>query len=155
MSAVQPLDCSLKDTCGRYSLGSTLPQPILVKRCVFRTPDFSASSKARSETKPKLTATILLALRIASERPQTRQPNLPVSCDRLSLFSPRKEKDNPNLFKMTHESVFYSRPRNYGKGSRQCRVCAHKAGLIRKYGLLVCRQCFREKSQDIGFVKYR
>ncbi|PGH36585.1 40S ribosomal protein S29 [[Emmonsia] crescens] len=54
---------------------------------------------------------------------------------------------------MTHESVYYSRPRTYGKGSRQCRVCAHKAGLIRKYGLLVCRQCFREKASDIGFVK--
>ena len=33
------------------------------------------------------------------------------------------------------------------------RVCAHKAGLIRKYGLNVCRQCFREKSTDIGFIK--
>lgn len=33
------------------------------------------------------------------------------------------------------------------------RVCAHKAGLIRKYGLNICRQCFREKSTDIGFVK--
>ncbi len=42
---------------------------------------------------------------------------------------------------------------SYGKGSRQCRVCAHKAGLIRKYGLNVCRQCFREKSTDIGFIK--
>ena len=35
------------------------------------------------------------------------------------------------------------------------RVCAHKAGLIRKYGLMVCRQCFREKSTDIGFIKVR
>ena len=33
------------------------------------------------------------------------------------------------------------------------RVCTHRAGLIRKYGLNICRQCFREKSQDIGFVK--
>ena len=33
------------------------------------------------------------------------------------------------------------------------RVCTHKAGLIRKYGLNICRQCFREKSSDIGFVK--
>ncbi|OAP62787.1 40S ribosomal protein S29 [Fonsecaea erecta] len=54
---------------------------------------------------------------------------------------------------MSHESVWYSRPRNFGKGSRACRVCTHKAGLIRKYGLNICRQCFREKSQDIGFIK--
>ncbi|KAJ5733867.1 hypothetical protein N7493_002653 [Penicillium malachiteum] len=57
--------------------------------------------------------------------------------------------------KMTHESVWYSRPRKYGKGSRECRVCAHRAGLIRKYGMNICRQCFREKSTDIGFNKYR
>ncbi|KAJ5296088.1 hypothetical protein PENANT_c021G06101 [Penicillium antarcticum] len=67
---------------------------------------------------------------------------------------------------MTHESVWYSRPRKYGKGSRECRVCSHRAGLIRKYGVWkpslaftlnmnICRQCFREKSTDIGFNKYR
>ncbi|KAL1975805.1 hypothetical protein VTN31DRAFT_4197 [Thermomyces dupontii] len=56
---------------------------------------------------------------------------------------------------MSHDSVWYSRPRKFGKGSRQCRVCTHRAGLIRKYGLLVCRQCFREKANDIGFYKYR
>ncbi|KAI2631789.1 ribosomal protein S14 [Xylaria nigripes] len=56
---------------------------------------------------------------------------------------------------MSHESVWYSRPRNFGKGARQCRVCTHKAGLIRKYGLNLCRQCFREKASDVGFVKYR
>ncbi|KAL8817045.1 MAG: hypothetical protein Q9191_008222, partial [Dirinaria sp. TL-2023a] len=54
---------------------------------------------------------------------------------------------------MSHESVWYSRPRGYGKGARACRVCTHKAGLIRKYGLNICRQCFREKSADIGFTK--
>ncbi|KAK8219942.1 40S ribosomal protein S29 [Zalaria obscura] len=56
---------------------------------------------------------------------------------------------------MSHESVWFSRPRTYGKGSRECRVCTHKAGLIRKYGLNICRQCFREKSTDIGFQKVR
>jgi hypothetical protein len=35
------------------------------------------------------------------------------------------------------------------------RVCNHTAGLIRKYGLNICRQCFREKAADIGFVKVR
>ncbi|WOO84820.1 40S ribosomal protein S29 [Vanrija pseudolonga] len=52
-----------------------------------------------------------------------------------------------------HSNVWFSRPRNYGKGSRQCRVCAHQAGLIR--GLDMCRQCFREKSKAMGFVKVR
>ncbi|WVQ70990.1 40S ribosomal protein S29 [Cryptococcus sp. DSM 104548] len=53
-----------------------------------------------------------------------------------------------------HSNVWFSRPRTYGKGSRQCRLCAHQAGLIRKWGLDLCRQCFREKSKVIGFDKY-
>ncbi|TFK57685.1 40S ribosomal protein S29 [Heliocybe sulcata] len=56
---------------------------------------------------------------------------------------------------MTHDAVWFSRPRKYGKGSRQCRLCAHQAGIIRKYGLDLCRQCFREKSSQIGFEKNR
>jgi ribosomal protein S14 len=39
--------------------------------------------------------------------------------------------------------------------TKSSRVCAHRAGLIRKYGLNICRQCFREKATDIGFVKVR
>ena len=42
--------------------------------------------------------------------------------------------------------------KNYERNSR---LCAHQAGLIRKYGLDLCRQCFREKSAAIGFVKVR
>lgn len=37
--------------------------------------------------------------------------------------------------------------------SYSSRVCKHRAGLIRKYELNLCRQCFREKSKDIGFNK--
>lgn len=33
------------------------------------------------------------------------------------------------------------------------RVCSNQWGLIRKYGLNVCRQCFREYAKDIGFIK--
>ena len=33
------------------------------------------------------------------------------------------------------------------------RVCAHRMGLIRKYGLDICRQCFRERAEQIGFLK--
>lgn len=36
---------------------------------------------------------------------------------------------------------------------QRSRLCAHQAGLIRKYGLDLCRQCFRENSAAIGFVK--
>ena len=33
------------------------------------------------------------------------------------------------------------------------RVCSNGHGLIRKYGLNICRQCFREYAPDIGFKK--
>lgn len=35
------------------------------------------------------------------------------------------------------------------------RICGNGHGLIRKYGLNVCRQCFRENAAKIGFVKYK
>jgi small subunit ribosomal protein S29e len=34
-------------------------------------------------------------------------------------------------------------------------VCANQWGIIRKYNLNICRQCFREYAKDIGFVKVR
>lgn len=33
------------------------------------------------------------------------------------------------------------------------RVCTHRAGLIRKYDLMLCRQCFRQYANDVGFFK--
>ncbi|KAJ9521123.1 hypothetical protein QJQ45_022868 [Haematococcus lacustris] len=36
-----------------------------------------------------------------------------------------------------------------------CRVCSNGHGIIRKYGLNICRQCFREYAGDIGFIKYK
>ena len=42
-------------------------------------------------------------------------------------------------------------PRLYGKDSRYCRVCRNTHGLIRKYGLNICRKCFRERAHLIGF----
>ncbi|KAL0051123.1 hypothetical protein WJX82_002348 [Trebouxia sp. C0006] len=55
---------------------------------------------------------------------------------------------------MGHNEVWNSH-QGAGKGSRGCRVCGNKWGIIRKYNLNICRQCFREYAKDIGFVKYR
>lgn len=75
---------------------------------------------------------------------------------------------------MAHDTVYYSRPRTYGKGSRGWYValpdeplpppsltltCSRvtgdkkKSGVIRKYGLNMSRQAFREKAEQIGFHK--
>eukprot|EP00933_Yihiella_yeosuensis_P032656 TRINITY_DN2626_c0_g3_i1.p1 TRINITY_DN2626_c0_g3~~TRINITY_DN2626_c0_g3_i1.p1 ORF type:complete len:177 (-),score=52.23 TRINITY_DN2626_c0_g3_i1:81-611(-) len=43
------------------------------------------------------------------------------------------------------------------KGMRSCRMSGRPGGmgLIRKYGILMKRQAFREKAEEIGFIKYR
>ena len=41
-----------------------------------------------------------------------------------------------------------------GEEGRMCRFCARRDGLVRKYGLIMCRQCFREKAPELGFRKY-
>jgi small subunit ribosomal protein S14 len=41
-----------------------------------------------------------------------------------------------------------------GRGTRVCRKCGNVRGLIRKYGLYLCRRCFREVGESIGFRKY-
>ena len=45
-----------------------------------------------------------------------------------------------------------------GKGSRKCRLQGSKpgrGGLIRKYGINMARQVFRERALDMGWKKYR
>ncbi|KAK1423801.1 hypothetical protein QVD17_19110 [Tagetes erecta] len=59
------------------------------------------------------------------------------------------------LKKMGHSNVWNSHPKTYGPGSRTCRVCGNSHGLIRKYGLMCCRQCFHSNAKEIGFIKYR
>ncbi|UCC40821.1 MAG: 30S ribosomal protein S14 [Candidatus Aminicenantes bacterium] len=44
--------------------------------------------------------------------------------------------------------------RKFGKGSRPCRRCGQEGPIIRMYGLYLCRQCFREVANSLGFKKY-
>lgn len=37
---------------------------------------------------------------------------------------------------------------------RKCRRCGRNGGHIQKYGLHLCRQCFRDIATKIGFKKY-
>jgi len=49
-----------------------------------------------------------------------------------------------------------SHPKSYGKGGRQCRMTGRKGGmgLIRKYGINMKRQAFREHAKEMGWEKY-
>lgn len=44
--------------------------------------------------------------------------------------------------------------RDFGVGSRKCRRCGRYAAHIQKYGLHLCRQCFRDIAKELGFKKY-
>jgi len=41
-----------------------------------------------------------------------------------------------------------------GKGMRKCRFCGSARALVRSYNLRICRRCFREVAEEVGFRKY-
>ncbi len=43
--------------------------------------------------------------------------------------------------------------RTCGIAIHKCRNCGRSRGLIRKYGVMLCRQCFREVGPKLGFKK--
>ncbi len=50
----------------------------------------------------------------------------------------------------------HNRPndRDFGKAKRKCRRCGRRGrGIIRKYNIYYCRQCFREIGEKLGFEK--
>ncbi|MBI2148097.1 30S ribosomal protein S14 [Candidatus Woesearchaeota archaeon] len=44
--------------------------------------------------------------------------------------------------------------RTTGIGLRKCRRCGRFGAHIRSYGIHLCRMCFREDAQNIGFKKF-
>lgn len=46
------------------------------------------------------------------------------------------------------------KPRKFGLNVKRCIRCGRPGGHISKYGLHLCRCCFREVANQIGFRKY-
>lgn len=44
--------------------------------------------------------------------------------------------------------------KKFGAGANAYKRCGRKQGLVRKYDIYLCRQCFREIAYDMGFEKY-
>ncbi|CAN0526790.1 unnamed protein product [Rangifer tarandus platyrhynchus] len=70
------------------------------------------------------------------------------------------EEKNPSLLppcsresNIGHQQLYWSHLRKFRQGSRSCRFCSNRHHLIRKYGLNMCCQCFRQYAKDIGFIK--
>ncbi len=55
---------------------------------------------------------------------------------------------------MTGKRVKEKRNLREEKRLRRCRVCGTRKAVVRKYGLKVCRRCFKEIAERIGFKKY-
>jgi len=45
-------------------------------------------------------------------------------------------------------------PRKFGRTTKKCRRCGRPGGHIRKYGLNICRTCFREIAINLEFKKF-
>lgn len=45
--------------------------------------------------------------------------------------------------------------REFGKETRRCSRCGNNRGFIAKYGLNLCRRCFKQIATKIGFRKYQ
>ena len=43
--------------------------------------------------------------------------------------------------------------KKFGRGAFACKICGRKQGLVRRYHIMFCRQCFREWAQKMGFNK--
>jgi small subunit ribosomal protein S14 len=52
--------------------------------------------------------------------------------------------------------IRFNKPKNrkFGRNAYPCRRCGKTEGVINKYGLRYCRQCFREIAKELGFEKY-
>ncbi len=44
--------------------------------------------------------------------------------------------------------------KNFDARNLVCSVCGARHGVIHKYGLEICRRCFKEVAESIGFTKY-
>ena len=66
----------------------------------------------------------------------------------------RKSIKNKPVKLARYEKFNKPLPRKHGKVVNPCRKCGKRAGVIRKYGLMYCRQCFRENAEKLGFRKF-
>ena len=72
----------------------------------------------------------------------------------MSYERVRKQIENKPKKLARFEKFNSPKKRKFGKGVHKCRKCGRTGGIIRKYGLIYCRQCFREEAENLGFRKY-
>ena len=53
-----------------------------------------------------------------------------------------------------HQKHSTPRVRKFGESTKKCEVCGRTGGHISKYGMCICRQCFRDNALKLGFKKF-
>jgi small subunit ribosomal protein S14 len=72
----------------------------------------------------------------------------------MSYEKVRKQIENKPSKLARFEKFNKTKKRKFGKITHPCRKCGRRNGVIKKYGLLYCRQCFREDAEKLGFNKF-
>jgi small subunit ribosomal protein S14 len=65
-----------------------------------------------------------------------------------------KQIENKPVIKARFLKHCKPKDRKFGIASKKCVICGRHSAHISKYNLKMCRQCFREVAEQIGFKKY-
>jgi len=65
-----------------------------------------------------------------------------------------KQLQNKPGKKLKHAKYSVPKSRTGSVASKKCKRCGRNGGHISKYGINLCRQCFRDVATRIGFKKY-
>lgn len=72
----------------------------------------------------------------------------------MSFENAKKQIENKPVKYARFMKFNKGKDRKTGRNLTPCRRCGKTEGIINKYGLRFCRQCFREIARDLGFEKF-
>ena len=73
------------------------------------------------------------------------------SSNHEKMFTQLKAKPNKLKKYKKHNAP---KERSCGQSLKACTRCGRKKAHLSQYGLHVCRQCFRDYAEDLGFKQY-
>lgn len=65
-----------------------------------------------------------------------------------------KQLRNKSVIKAKFLKHCKPKERKFGIATKKCERCGRFGAHINKYGLHLCRHCFRELAEELGFKKY-
>jgi len=71
--------------------------------------------------------------------------------DYRKVFKQLKAKQTKMQKYIKHNSP---KQRKYGRATKKCKRCGRPGGYVSKYGIDLCRTCFREVATSLGFKKF-